>query len=214
MVGTKKLATLWVGPYQVLEVINSNVYKLALPTSLHLLHPVFNISILKPYHGTIILPPDSIQIDGDLKYKVAEILAHRHASRCKRLEFLVSFLGYDSSHNEWLPESHLCNAPELLAVYKALSGLEWVGVQGLSRGCWLTPAGTILVIALTYPFGESWGSIISFGCSFKLVQLCPASISILCKPLHGLGGDGLTILNVILTAISYSTSCRKQQQCT
>ena len=31
MVGTKKLAPLWVRPYKVLEVINSNAYKLALP---------------------------------------------------------------------------------------------------------------------------------------------------------------------------------------
>ena len=39
MVGTQKLAALWVGPYKVLEVININAYKLALPTNLHLLHP-------------------------------------------------------------------------------------------------------------------------------------------------------------------------------
>ena len=60
MVGTKKLAPLWVGPYKVLEVINCNAYKLALPTSLNLLHLVFNISVLKPYHGTIIPSPDPI----------------------------------------------------------------------------------------------------------------------------------------------------------
>ena len=124
MVGTKKLTPLWVGSYQVLEVINSNAYKLALPTSLRLLHPVFNISVLKPYRAAIIPPPDPIQIDGDLEYEVAEILAHRHAGRCKSLEFLVTFLKYDSSYNEWLPENHLNNVPELLAVYKALSGLE------------------------------------------------------------------------------------------
>ena len=79
MVGTKKLAPLWVGTYKVLEVFNSSAYKLALPISRHLLHPVFNISVLKPYHGTVIPFPDPIQIDGDLEYKVAEILAYRHA---------------------------------------------------------------------------------------------------------------------------------------
>ena len=124
MVGTKKLAPLWVGPYQVLEVVNSNVYKLALLTSLHLLHPVFSIIVLKPYCGTIIPPPNPIQINGDLEYEVAGIVAHKHAGRCKYLEFLVYFLGYDSSHNKWLPESYLHNAPELLAVYKALYRLE------------------------------------------------------------------------------------------
>ena len=76
--GTKKLAPLWLGPYWVLEVVNSNAYKLSLPTSLCLLHPVFNISGFKPYRGTVIPPPEPIQIDGDLEYEVAEILAHRH----------------------------------------------------------------------------------------------------------------------------------------
>ena len=72
MVGIKKLAPLWVRSYKVLEVVNSNVYKLALPTNLHLFHPVFNISVLKPYCGTVIPPPNTIQIDGDLEYEVAE----------------------------------------------------------------------------------------------------------------------------------------------
>ena len=79
MVGMKKLAPLWVGPYKILEVVNSNVYKLALLTNLCLLHPVFNISVLKPYHGPVIPPPNTIQINGDLEYEVDEILAHRHA---------------------------------------------------------------------------------------------------------------------------------------
>ena len=100
MVGAKKSAPLWVGPYKVLEVVNSNDYKLALPISLHLLHPVFNISVLKPYRGIVKPPPNPIQIDGDLEYEVAEILAHRHASQCKCLDFLVSFLRYNSSHNK------------------------------------------------------------------------------------------------------------------
>ena len=98
--GTKKLVPLWVRQYKVLEIVNSNVYKLALPTSLCLLHLVFNISILKPFRGTVIPPPNPIQIDGDLKYEVADIMAHRHAGQCRCLEFLVSFLGYDSSHNK------------------------------------------------------------------------------------------------------------------
>ena len=91
MVGTKKLVPLWVRSYKVLEIINSNMYKLALPTSLHLLHPVFNISVLKPYCGTIIPPPNPIQVDGDLKYEVAEILAYRCAGQRNVLSFWCAF---------------------------------------------------------------------------------------------------------------------------
>ena len=123
MVGTKKLAPFWVRPYKVLEV-NINAYKLALPISFRLLHPVFNISILKPYCRTVIPPPNPIQINGDLEYEVAEILAHRCAGQCKHLKFLVSFLRYNNSYNEWLPERYLHNVLELLAVYKALFGIE------------------------------------------------------------------------------------------
>ena len=72
----------------------------------------------------------------------------------------------------------------------------------------MTPAGTILVTTLTYPFGEFCGSFVGSGCSFELIQLCTGSTSVLYKPLHGLGGDGVTILN----AIAYSASCRQQQQ--
>ena len=122
MVGTKKLAPLWVGPYKVLEVVTSNVFKLALPNSLHLLNLVFNINVLKPYRGTVIPPPNPIQIDGNLEYEVAEILAHRHAGQHKCLEFLVSFLGYDSSHSKWLLESYLHNVLELLQCTKLCPG--------------------------------------------------------------------------------------------
>ena len=63
--------------------------------------------------------------------------------------------------------------------------------------------------ALTYPFGEPCSSIAGSRCSFELVQLYPARASILCKPLHGLGGDGVMILNAIVYSINY----QKQQQC-
>ena len=52
----------------------------------------------------------------------------------------------------------------------------------------MNPAGTILVTALTYHFGDPCSSIAGSGCLLKLVQLCPAHASVLCKPLHSLGG--------------------------
>ena len=100
-----------------------------------------------------------------------------------------------------------------LAVYKASSGLEWVGVQGLSGGCWLTPAGHILVTTLTYPFGESCGSIVGSGCLFKLVQLRPIFASILCKPLQGLGGDGVIMLNTIVLVANRNKNVQRKPMC-
>ena len=84
---------------------------------------MFNVSLLKRYNGFVIPPPDPVEIEGLDEYEVAHILAHRFAGRRKRLEFLVSFVGYDSSANEWLPESNLEHAPELVTAYKASHGL-------------------------------------------------------------------------------------------
>ena len=56
---------------------------------------MINVSQLKRYHGTIVPPPDPVLIEGLEEYEVAQILEHRHIGRRKRLEFLVSFVGYD-----------------------------------------------------------------------------------------------------------------------
>ena len=72
-------------------------------------------------------PPDPIELDTGPEFEVEAILHHRRVGRRRsKLEFLVSFLGYDSSHsshNEWLPALHLANAPHILMAYKALHGL-------------------------------------------------------------------------------------------
>ena len=80
---------------------------------------MFNVSLLKRYRSSVIPPPDPVKVKGLEEYEVAQILAHCYAGRRKRLEFLVSFVGYDSSANEWLPESNLEHATELVDAYKA-----------------------------------------------------------------------------------------------
>ena len=68
--------------------------------------------------------PDPIELDTGPEFEVEAILHHwwvgHHQSK---LEFLVSILDYDSSHNKWLPASHLANALYILTAYKALHGL-------------------------------------------------------------------------------------------
>ena len=122
--GSCKLKPLWVGPFRVVHAIGTNAYELDLPATLEQLHPVFNVSVLKRYEGQVLSPPDPIELDTGPEFEVEAILHHRRVGRrWSKLEFLVSFLGYDSSHNEWLPASHLANAPNILTAYKALHGL-------------------------------------------------------------------------------------------
>ena len=88
-------------PFQVVYAIGTNAYELDLPATLEQLHPVFNVSILKRYEGPVLSPPDPIELDTGPEFEVEAILCHRWVGRCwSKLEFLVLFLGYDSSHNE------------------------------------------------------------------------------------------------------------------
>ena len=116
--GSPKLLPLWIGPYRIVSVVNDNAYRLDLPSSFHRIHPVINVSQLKCYRGTIVPPPDPVVIDGLDEYEVAQILEHQRVGCRQRLEYLVSFVGYDQGANEWLPEANLEHASELLTAYK------------------------------------------------------------------------------------------------
>ncbi|WVQ77651.1 hypothetical protein IAR50_007339 [Cryptococcus sp. DSM 104548] len=50
------------------------------------------------------------------EYEVDEILQHKKTGRGK-LEYLVSWKGYDPTHNSWEPEANVSHAEELLRVY-------------------------------------------------------------------------------------------------
>ena len=122
--GSHKLKPLWVSPFRVVRTIDTNAYELDLPATLDRLHPVFNVSVFKRYEGQILSPPDPIELDTGPEFQVEAILRHRWVGRRRsKLEFPMPFLGYDSSHNEWLPALHLANAPHILTAYKASHGL-------------------------------------------------------------------------------------------
>ena len=122
--GSAKLKPIWIGPYKVESVVGPNAYQLALPAAFKRLNSVFNFSVLKRYRGLIIPPPDPIEVDGLEEYEVSAIVAYCRSGCRKQLEFLVAFEGYDSLANEWLPESHLKHAQEILTAYKQAHGLS------------------------------------------------------------------------------------------
>ena len=122
--GSAKLKLIWIGPYKIQPVVGSNAYWLVVPAAFKQLHSVFNVSVLKQYRGSIIPPPDPIEVDGLEEYEVSAIVAHRHSGCRKQLEFLVAFEGYNSLANEWLPESYLEQSQEILTAYKQAHGLS------------------------------------------------------------------------------------------
>ena len=89
------------------------------------LHPVFNIALVKRYVGMVIPGPDPVELDAGPEYEVQAILCHRSVGRGRHWrEYLVSFVGYDAAHNEWLPAANLANASDLLRAYQVAHGLS------------------------------------------------------------------------------------------
>jgi hypothetical protein len=103
-------------------VINPVAYKLDLPREMSRTHPVFHVSLLRPYKsdGPIQTPPPPLSYDDDgvPVFEVEQILNHRDQKRGRstKREYLTKWKGYGPAHNTWEPEAGLsCEA--LLADY-------------------------------------------------------------------------------------------------
>ena len=113
---SKKLTEKWIGPYEISSVM-PNVIKLKLPKTLRI-HPVVNISRVKPYLGP--LPSQPVSRPGPIhvtenrnkEYEVDAII-DSHIYKGK-LQFLVHWKGYDESERTWEPVSNLKNFPEVV----------------------------------------------------------------------------------------------------
>ena len=101
-----KLKPRFVGPFTVQKLVGSNAAKLSLPDSMRV-HPVFNVELLKKYHGNL-TRPEPVEVDGELEYEVSGIIAHRKLRGS--YQYLVAWKGYDESEHMWLPGSALENA--------------------------------------------------------------------------------------------------------
>jgi len=112
-----KLCSRYVGTFAVTEVVNSNAIRLALPPQMQALHPVFNISRLKPYVSSSAAfatrpqrydrPPPEAQADsnGEALWQVDRVLACKKVGRGKR--YLVAWKGYPPEENTWEPHASI-----------------------------------------------------------------------------------------------------------
>ena len=66
-----KLSPRYIVPFEVLKRVGEVAYELTLPPGLLGVHPVFNVSMLKKYHGNgnYIIYWDSILLDDNLSYE-------------------------------------------------------------------------------------------------------------------------------------------------
>ena len=113
---SKKLTEKWIGPYEISSVM-PNAVKLKLLKTL-CIHPVVNISWVKPYLGPLpgqpISCPGPIHVteDHNEEYEVDAII-DLHIYKGK-LQYLVYWKGYDESERTWEPVSNLKNSPEVV----------------------------------------------------------------------------------------------------
>ena len=122
----KKLLPKFEGPFDVVKVVSPVVYKLALPPTMRC-HPVFHVSLLKPYHESEAFPgrephhrPPPITELGPDHFEVERLLDVKTTGRGRGLRrlYLVQWAGYPLYESTWEPESsvkHLTAFSEFLA---------------------------------------------------------------------------------------------------
>ena len=103
LTGSRKFKDKFVGPFVVQQRIGEVAYRLDLSSraALRNVHPVFHVSLLRQWRSNGLrstAPP--VDIDDKVEYEVHRIKAHRmHGNE---LQFLMSFVGFDSSEDMWL----------------------------------------------------------------------------------------------------------------
>ena len=81
------------------------------------------MSLLRPHvaGGTSGSPPDPIEVAGELEYTVEKIIRHRYPA--SRREYLVRWLGYDTSEDTWLRAEDLEHAQDILRDFQRAARL-------------------------------------------------------------------------------------------
>ena len=102
---TSKLAPQRHGPFTVSQVMSPVSYRLELPHQWRI-HPVFHTDLLTPYretktHGANYQCPPPELIDNEEEYEVKAILDSWCFGRGRKLQYLIKWLGYLSSNNQW-----------------------------------------------------------------------------------------------------------------
>ena len=114
---SKKLSERWVGPYVITKLVSNNAVELKLPQSMKI-HPVVNISQVKPYNerlpGQPLQKPGPVTVteDRDVEYEVDYIVDSHWKG--KRLEYLVCWSRFNEEDRTWEPEGQLDNACDII----------------------------------------------------------------------------------------------------
>lgn len=117
---SKKLTSRFMGPFEILERIGRNAYRIKLPTKLRI-HDVVNVSELEEFndpstssieHPEYSRPPPVFEEE----YEVEEIIGKR--VRRQRTQYLVKWIGYPRNESTWTDAADLEHAVEAIRDYE------------------------------------------------------------------------------------------------
>jgi hypothetical protein len=108
------------GPFRILNVLSPITFRLDIPRKWRMVHPVFHASLLSPYretdaHGPNFTRPAPDLVDDHEEYEVELILDGK--PRGSGFVYLVKWLGYPDSDNQWIARSSLPHAQEAIDEY-------------------------------------------------------------------------------------------------
>jgi hypothetical protein len=127
---TKKFVPKFLGPFKVLEVVGTVNYRLDLPATLPV-HPVFHISLLKPWveSDQELFPSPRDNLDhpppvdrDDNQYEVEAIVGGPRVrgkpsvSGQQHVWYKIRWQGYGREHDSWVRDDDI--SPELIEVYE------------------------------------------------------------------------------------------------
>ncbi|KAL0200281.1 hypothetical protein M9458_003468, partial [Cirrhinus mrigala] len=106
-----EISPCYIGPFKILRQINDVTFQLQLPPR-YRIHPMFHVSLLKPFFPSATEPPPPEVLDQPSIYSVREILDSRR--RGGHLEYLIDWEGYGPEEHSWVPRDDVLD-PMLLA---------------------------------------------------------------------------------------------------
>ncbi|EEB99712.1 hypothetical protein MPER_00550, partial [Moniliophthora perniciosa FA553] len=132
---TKKLSPKREGPFEIIEALGPVNYRLELPEQWKI-HNVFHANLLTPFkenevHGPNYSEPPPDLINDEEEYEIEAIVAHKPKKNPKK--FLVSWVGYPPSHNEWKTKKEFDRAQDILKEYKKAHKLRAIFIRHLSN---------------------------------------------------------------------------------
>ena len=132
---SQKLSERWLGPYSITKLVRTNTVELRLPHSM-CIHPVINISHIKPYRecltGQPVSPPGPSTVTEDHReeYEVDYIVDSRYKG--KRLEYLVHWKGWSEMDCTWEPLGNLGNAADVVSTFHVQHPSALCCLRGIS----------------------------------------------------------------------------------